>query len=790
MTRALLVAVAALALAGCGGDDDGRRGDGDGGPGTDGGTCEDGVPRLVCSDVRTACTGARTAADIPPPTVDESCGALIGTVTSDAPAAGFPVGDTVVHFEGSGESGSGSCVSTVTVTDETPPVVDCPTEGITLVRTAPDPVAPPPPAATDGCDDEVDVSAEPTSLDRGTTPVTFTAVDDAGLEGTCTTDVTVLDAFAPSGFRIISARLRGDGRTDVTLAWDASPGADTTGYAVERAPAADGPWTRLETLGAGARTWTDRTLADDRAHYRVVAMADGLDGGATDPLLAHSIAATGYDLRNRPVPTVPFLTTLYGVVRHPRELSAGPHPLVVMLHGNHGNCRRTFTSDGDVCGDSRDHECPFSGWVTTPNAEGMAYLAETLAAQGYVAVSISGNALNCREDYILERAHLIITHLRRWLAWNTIGGAPFGDTFVGAIDLRHVALVGHSRGGEAVAHVPGLLRSDPIRGVQVVSVFSIAPTDYHDPQVVDVPYAVLLPGCDADVWTLEGMDIYDRSLVSGDGRAQSQVLFARANHNYFNTEWRRDDNGDGRVCPTSIEVGAPAQRGMLEGVLGSWIRATAGGAGFEPFVRAEGRVPEGIDAWADTALDLRWAHAAADRVPIDDFSSASAPATNLLGESNTFSSDFYVARACFANGCESRFEHDEHALLLSWDGTGMPVARFGLGGLDGTGHGYLSFRVASRRSTFNSGRDIQDFWLRVMDGAGGSSELLVSEVQRIPHLYPANAPLEVLSTVRVPLERFAADGVDTGALERIEIEVPAPDRDTGSFLITDIELAD
>ena len=786
IARAALTGLAlTLLVTGCGDDDRPR---GDAGP-PEG--CGDWLPDLECAaPVTAACTGFSTSVSVPMPTVDETCGAAAGTITSDAPADGFAAGSTTVTFSVPAESGgTASCETTVTVTDSTPPSITCPTDAV-IVRTAPDEVVTPPAAeATDTCDDSPTIVTTPTELDRGTTPVSYTATDTAGGESSCTTDVTVLDAFAPEGFRIISAQIRGDGSTDVTLAWDGSAGADVSGYAVERGPSADGPWERLESLGAGARTWTDATLEDDRAHYRVVALADVYDGGATRALEAFSIEATGYDLRGRSVPTVPFSTTLYGVVRHPVDVAGGPYPLVLMIHGNHGNCRRSLLDDRDVCGDSEDHECPFSGWVTTPNAEGMAYLAESIAAQGYVAVSISANALNCRDDYILERSQLVIEHLRRWLAWNTIGGAPFGDSLVGAVDLSRVGLVGHSRGGEAVAHVPGLLASSPIGGIALASVFSIAPTDYHDPQVVDVPYAVLLPGCDGDVWTLEGMHIYDRSVEEGDGRIQSQVLFAGANHNFFNTEWKRDDNGDGRICDTRLEVGAPAQRGMLEGYLGSWLRSTVLDDGYEGFVRAETGVPEGIDAWADTSLDLRFSYTDASRMLIADFGSAGAPATNRLGESNDFDPDFYVARSCNRNDCDSRFDHYKDAMFLSWDGTGTPVATFGLGGLDASEWGYFSFRVVARWSSFNTGREVMDFHVALTDAGGGEANMLLSEVQRVPYLYPANAPHEILQTVRIPVSVLEDAGIDTSALESFVIRVPAPDHATGSFLLTDVELA-
>ena len=783
------VACVIVALVGCG-DDDGPVGMCTGALCPDGGAVCTGpaMPALICGDVTAACTGPRTAVTVPEPSLDERCGMLAGEPMSDAPAEGFAVGDTAVTFTaGAAAGGAVTCATTVTVTDATPPAITCSTA--TVVRTGPDEVVAPPAAtATDACDDAVDIVAAPLELVRGTTPVTWTGTDDGGQMGTCTADITVLEAFAPEGFRIVSARIATDGSTDVTVAWDGAGGEDLTGYAIERADDLDGPWTRLMTLGTGARTWTDDTLASEHAFYRAVALAGDFDGGTTEPLPAFAIDSAGYDLRGRSVTMVPFATTLYGVVRHPRDLEAGPYPLVLMLHGNHGNCRRSPTDPNDTCGDSEDHECPFAGWVTTPNAEGMAYLAETIAAQGYVVASLSGNALNCRDDYILERAHLIVAHLSRWLAWATIGGDPFGSTFAGAVDMRRVALVGHSRGGEAVAHVPEVLRGAPMSGVSIASVFSIAPTDYHDPTVVDAPYAVLLPTCDGDVETLEGMHIYDRSLSPGDSRVQAQVVFSRANHNYFNTEWRLDDNGDGRQCPTSVEIGAPAQRGMLEAVLGSWLRGTIGGAGYEPFLRGEGGVPEGIDAWADTALDLRFSYSAATRSPIDDFADADL-GTNSLGHPNTFTADFYVARQCFENDCDTRFDHQKNALFLSWDGTGMPRASIALADLDAAPHGYISFRMTSRRSLFNDGREVQDFWLRVADASGTETRLLLSDVQPVPHLYPANRPLELLQTVRIPVELLAEAGLDPTSLATLDVEVPAPDRTTGSFLLTDLELA-
>jgi hypothetical protein len=755
-----------------------------------------GAPRIACGEpVRASCTGVRTAVPVTPAVVMPSCeGPTPSAPTSDAPAGGFPVGTTRVTWSADVPGGSAlSCAVEVRVEDATPPSLDCASAPTRVVRTSPDaPIAIAAPSASDGCDDDVEVTLAPMPTERGEHRVTATARDEAGLVSTCDFTVRVLDVFAPRELRIVSATLRGDGATDVTLGWSPSEGADVTAVRIERAASETGPWTALGTVGASTLTFTDASMPGPRAYYRLVALAGDVEGGATAPVRALAVEAREYHLRDQSVSSVPFATSLFGVVRHPvtSELGVeGPAPLVVFLHGNHGNCRPADGSE-DACVTLTAHDCTEPGFSTTPNAQGYLYLQDTLAAQGYVTVSLSANALNCRDDYIPQRTQLVLEHLRRWAAWSTAASGPFGGAFVGRVDLGRVSLVGHSRGGEAVAAAPAALAATPIAGVTLASVLAIGPTDFRDPRPSGVAFSVLLPGCDADVRTLEGLLHYDRGLDPTDANVRSQLLFVGANHNFFNREWRFDDNdGFAGVCSDAVQVGAPAQRGMLEVFLSDWVGASTAETRLPAYVRAEADTPALMSAWAGGPLDLRWSYAAAMRRVIDDFRGTGAPNTNDTGGANTYSG--FIAELVCTGTCARNFPHAVGGIRPAWDDAAAS-AQWSVGSLDASVYDVLSMRFATRLATINEGVVEHDFAVRVRDAAGVSAELPVSRVGRVPNGYPSNAEQEILGTVRVPLRAFVAEAptLDLTRLTRIELAMPiAGGNPQGSIWVADVDLA-
>ena len=158
-------------------------------------------------------------------------------------------------------------------------------------------------------------------------------------------------------------------------------------------------------------------------------------------------------------------------------------------------------------------------------------------------MSISANAVNAYDGDVYDsgaqaRAELILDHLALWKKWSTIGGGPFGRTFVGKVDLQNIGLMGHSRGGEGVARA-AVLNAD--RGGQygIRAVLPLAPTDFARATVPGVAMSVLLPYCDGDVSDLQGQKFYDdtRYSVTGDAAPRSTMTVLGTNHNFFNTEW-------------------------------------------------------------------------------------------------------------------------------------------------------------------------------------------------------------------------------------------------------------
>ena len=240
--------------------------------------------------------------------------------------------------------------------------------------------------------------------------------------------------------------------------------------------------------------------------------------------------------------------------------------MILFLHGNHATCGRIDRALGIRIDERIDYtltgRCP-SGYVVAPSHRGYAYLAERLAAAGYIVVSINANrginaadGVDGDEGLNLRRGRLVLKHLQLLAEWNRNGGAPtsLGFNLKGKLDLSEIGLMGHSRGGEGMRAAlaqyadAGSPWPQRIGTLGFKALFEIGPVDGQTSRTLDargVAWNVLLPYCDGDVSDLEGVRPFDRMLRTRTEQPpmpKSTFAVYGANHNFYNTEWQQSDS--------------------------------------------------------------------------------------------------------------------------------------------------------------------------------------------------------------------------------------------------------
>ena len=129
-----------------------------------------------------------------------------------------------------------------------------------------------------------------------------------------------------------------------------------------------------------------------------------------DATITQSIFPEDSRFRNMPV-------RLNGVISVPQS-GNGPFPVVVILHGNHPGCP---VPEGDTV-----DRWPCDPDLEQPNYRGFGYLAQELAARGYIALSLNVNpeyTLGFGEPVPLERLGQLLDLQLKALAEASRGGA-------------------------------------------------------------------------------------------------------------------------------------------------------------------------------------------------------------------------------------------------------------------------------------------------------------------------------------------------------------------------------
>ncbi len=238
---------------------------------------------------------------------------------------------------------------------------------------------------------------------------------------------------------------------------------------------------------------------------------------------------------------LPLRVEVLADVYAPTDLNNGPYPILFFLHGQHSTIYNPTTGQFGTPG-SGAVGLP-AGFDPIPNYIGYDYIGQELASHGYIVVSISANGINDQSNAspagMLARGELVQQHIRIWDQINHNGAgalAPAFNAFQGEVNLQSIGLMGHSRGGEGVVdaynynlslHTPYVIKA----------VLPLAPVDFHNPLIANVPLGVILPYSDGDVSDLEGLGYFDKAFANNSTSPEEVFLVMGADHDFFNTVW-------------------------------------------------------------------------------------------------------------------------------------------------------------------------------------------------------------------------------------------------------------
>ena len=490
----------------------------------------------------------------------------------------------------------------------------------------------------------------------------------------------------------------------------------------------------------------------------------------------------------------------------------GPFPLVLIVHGNH---------------EMQDFSDP-----------GYAYLGKLLASQGFILVSVDENFLNSAMDDMINplkrrsgaendaRGWMLLEHLAQWRTWNADPKNPL----YGKVDMDHVGIIGHSRGGEAVAvaaafnnleHYPDDATLAFNYHFKLGAVAAIAPVDgqykarERPTPLRDVNYFVIHGSLDGDVSSFMGSSQYARDKLTGEVPAFKAQLYVKdADHNQFNTGWGHNDLGlpwEFLLDERSL-LKPDAQRQIAKVYLSAFLQTTLMGKDYRPLLQDPRRgaawLPAGylaanyadsgtawaatfeedldpgtaattgaaivgrnLSVWRETDVKLKWN-------PLDTYV-ALVGWDDRVGKHASYSVDLGAAAAAAGPGAD---------LVFSAAAAGIPSLP----------KGYKPPKAKGKTAKDDKGP--LDWTVVLVDAKGAEARLPLShdqvlypqikgQTRRFPEINGATAAEVVMRRYRLPLADFAAanPALDLGALKAMRFDFDRSRR--GAIALDDVGLA-
>lgn len=411
----------------------------------------------------------------------------------------------------------------------------------------------------------------------------------------------------------------------------------------------------------------------------------------------------------------------------PSQISAakGNYPLFMVVHGN----GHTYTN--------------------------YAFLLEHMARNGFIAVSVHLNTGLSG----LARANAFFDHIT---TINTIFGTSVQNS---------VAVLGHSRGGEAVFKIARLNQSLGL-GIGLNALLALGPTDQYGRETITGttarPLMVLYGAKDDDVsgWPpyagynvrQSGFSLYDRF----DGQEKSMAFVYDATHNGFVTH-----NEVFGAPPVPPLMTVADQQKILLAYSNAFCRMhLLGEPQWRGMFTGEWKPPAVAASGAVMAFQFR----SPTRRAVDEFEGPHAPndwQISTLGGAATQSGlpANPVETQLYPQDAQS--PHDTGGLRLAWDGLGdQLVVDIPAGQRDVTAFSHLQVRLGKVVNSASNPAGPQNLRVGLRDGAGNERLIRASAFGGVPEIAVANEvgnTKSSLSTLRVPLTAYTV--VCAGAVQ-------------------------
>lgn len=409
----------------------------------------------------------------------------------------------------------------------------------------------------------------------------------------------------------------------------------------------------------------------------------------------------------------------------PAQISAAlaSYPLVVVVHGN-----------------SYSHQ--------QDSYQGYDYLLSHLALNGFVAASV-----HCAYDMnATGRARVMRRHLE-------ILYARFGAKLA-----ANVGIMGHSRGGEAVAAAVRLNGTESW-GYAINAVIALAPSDWILHEVFGPPWSkpflVVYGSLDGDITGVAetGFSLYDRA----SGSVKSMAFVYGACHDRFNTKWGDDDLyfGDLSAADQARVISADTHEKIAQGYMAAFFRQHLRGETQWRGIFTGDWSPAAPHA-ATPGLKIQMQYSDTSSRVVDSFEgphSATSWETSTIGDTVTQTGLPAVPQEDDLATLDWHSPHETAGLLLAWDSIGDTL-RYAIpaGSRDVTAYDTVSFRIAQRvDSASNPAGQSQDLRVTLTDGGGQSRAIRVGKLAEI--LYPDvrgynQYTKSSMATVRIPLAAY------------------------------------